>query len=337
MAEPAAAAADIANSTVKAKARAIQSGAVAETSEYSSSLSTHLGVSTSSSVQSQQRYRSKYPQQIETQSQNTIELATEAMADGDPEALSHNEASAVVVRPALPHDNATRSTEYHPEDGRAEISALKKDVKALKETSRWCVDATLHLQKKGIHHQNIPDQRAMKRVIDHTDGTFTSIIKRLQADVERGERDRELVTVIKAHLPSMDGRPSIIHPRKLGVLWKSTMDNIRNGTGLQDEIPEYLPTLGSAGYLTCVAEDVASGRIQDDELESRLRHLVKSEHLKSLYSVQTIIGALFLRWLFKSPEAMCRNEHSNLVMKQYDALKTTRRYLPYPESGCILD
>jgi hypothetical protein len=96
------------------------------------------------------------------------------------------------------------------------------------------------------------------------------------------------------------------------------MENIRIAVGLEDKAPEHLPSPELAGYLTCVAEYIASGRYQEEELENCIKHL--HEHLKSLYAVQTLISALICRCVFQAPEPMLDKQHSSMLMECYRSL-----------------
>ena len=107
--------------------------------------------------------------------------------------------------------------------------------------------------------------------------------------------------------------------------WQEAMDNIRMAVGLEDTTPDHLPSPELAGYLTCVMENIASGRYQEEELEKCIKHL--DEHLKGTYAVQALMGALFCRWVFQASESMLETQDSEKLMKYYKSLAVSGMYL----------
>jgi hypothetical protein len=102
-------------------------------------------------------------------------------------------------------------------------------------------------------------------------------------------------------------------------IWRSLMVNIRKAIGLQDKEPEHLPSVESTGLLVHTVEDITNGHIPEDELESVIELL--HEHLQSPYAVQTLMGALFCRWVFQAPEPMCEGQHSEMLLQDYEHIK----------------
>jgi hypothetical protein len=106
--------------------------------------------------------------------------------------------------------------------------------------------------------------------------------------------------------------------------WQEAMDNIRMAVGPEDTTPDHSPSPELAGYLTCVMENIANGRYQEEELEKCIKHLY--EHLKSTYAVQALMGALFCRWVFQASEPMLEPQDSEKLMKYYESLAVSGMY-----------
>ncbi|KAJ8110499.1 hypothetical protein OPT61_g6673 [Boeremia exigua] len=84
-----------------------------------------------------------------------------------------------------------------------------------------------------------------------------------------------------------------------------------------DERDTPAPTLAAAGYLSRCMEDIASGRILPKELVNYIKDF--RIYLKSPHAQQAVLGALFCRWVFQSPEPMCEAHYPKALMKLLEA------------------
>lgn len=73
------------------------------------------------------------------------------------------------------------------------------------------------------------------------------------------------------------------------------------------------PTLAAAGYLSRSSEDIASGRVAHAELSDTIKNLEK--YLSRPHAQQALLSAVICRWVFQSPEPICKDHHPKPLMK----------------------
>ena len=67
-------------------------------------------------------------------------------------------------------------------------------------------------------------------------------------------------------------------------------------------------------------EEFASGRILTKELADYVTNFTM--YLASPHAQQALLGASFCRWVFQSPEPMCKDHHPKALMKHFEALRS---------------
>ncbi|CAO2655818.1 Nn.00g046210.m01.CDS01 [Neocucurbitaria sp. VM-36] len=97
------------------------------------------------------------------------------------------------------------------------------------------------------------------------------------------------------------------------LIRKGVKDAFANELGLNIEGPT--PEAVSAGYISSTIDDLLEDLRTRRTIFSKLR-----AHLKSPHLAQSLMSALFCRWLFINPDAMCEGKHSELTLKQYEAI-----------------
>lgn len=97
------------------------------------------------------------------------------------------------------------------------------------------------------------------------------------------------------------------------LIRKGIKEAFTNESGLNIEGPT--PTAVSTGYVASTIHDLL------EYPEGRATLFCKlAGHLKSPHLAQSLMSALFCRWLFANPDSMCEGKHNELMMKQYSTM-----------------
>ncbi|KAF1845330.1 uncharacterized protein K460DRAFT_430243 [Cucurbitaria berberidis CBS 394.84] len=111
--------------------------------------------------------------------------------------------------------------------------------------------------------------------------------------------------------------PPIPIQREVDRDWQSIRQGIKdaftNEVGVDIQGP--IPTLVSAGYVASTIDEL----LDDPRVRKGLFSKLEG-HLKSPRLAQSLMSALFCRWLFFTPDTMCEGKHNELTMKQYEAI-----------------
>lgn len=217
---------------------------------------------------------------------------------------------------------ATRSSTIEHSAHSADIETNQSELKSMITILTLIAEA---LTKEGKLSAVNGDQiRNLLRIVAHHPNEFPARYERLLLE-ERSttEKYKQLAGKAMSIQFTDTGGPPIPNLDHIHIPWGHAMDNIRQAIGLEDQVPDHLPDRADAGYLTQALEYIASGRLKDDELEGHLQKLAKDGVLASLYSIQALMSALLIRWLFQAPEPMLSGQYTDMLMSHY---KDTRNF-----------
>jgi len=115
------------------------------------------------------------------------------------------------------------------------------------------------------------------------------------------------------------------HP-DMDKAWKTMRKHIQEAFDFSFP-PEPLPAPEDAGYLARCIEELAEG---SGSLGSMPQYIDKLKpYLDSPHSVQAVLGALFCRRLFATPEPMCTGVYSDKELMMYRALLLNSKYAAF--------
>ncbi|KAF1939698.1 hypothetical protein EJ02DRAFT_424605 [Clathrospora elynae] len=123
-------------------------------------------------------------------------------------------------------------------------------------------------------------------------GVLAMLNDRLKVEEKIKEKYRQIVLKVVGSIDFENGIKFPSEPKlhNCRLIWKETMDHLRVAVEIENKLIDHLPINESAGRLTRAGEDIASGRTREDELEDCIKYILN--HLKSPYSVQTLMGGL---------------------------------------------
>ena len=229
---------------------------------------------------------------------------------------------------ALDADNDKRRTDPVPayDEAAAIISAHEHEAGEIADSRRihHKIDVCLSVLTRLINYQsNLPDEtmRHFRHLIDGTSDPIDSVVEDLVKQL-----DSQRAMTAKYHkmahtlIGAVDyGKNALDFPkeptyRKIKDHWTAVYEYIVDTVGSTNTRPRI--SASSAGYIVGFAENIATGRVSTDQLDLYIESV--SGPLKSPYAQQTLLSALFCRWVFAAPEPMLHAMHSDGMMHLYE-------------------
>ncbi|KAJ4381669.1 hypothetical protein N0V86_003033 [Didymella sp. IMI 355093] len=180
------------------------------------------------------------------------------------------------------------------------------------------------LQSLVTHQSDVPEETAehLHQVIRTFKDPEGSVIENLMKDLESHRRlkakHRDMVQKLVefVNLDTGNSFPKEPPQQEVDQIWRAIHEHIVSIVGANNTSPKISAL--SAGYLACSAENIAYGRIPQDQLKTYLESLAGP--LRSPYTQQTILGALICRWVLSDPEPMLNTMHSQGMMQLYNGV-----------------
>ncbi|KAJ4312994.1 hypothetical protein N0V94_007163 [Neodidymelliopsis sp. IMI 364377] len=206
----------------------------------------------------------------------------------------------------------------------------QKTCKFTLEEINQKVDACL-----GLCRVLVADQQSQpEEIIEHINQIVRTIKDTPGSMVENFAKDLDSQRALKVKYRTMAQKlvgfvdltngtefPKVPPQKEVNQIWAAFYEHIVSTVGVNNIEPT--PTPEGAGYLSRCAEEIAHGRIPDSQLKACVASL--SDHLISPHAQQTLISALFCRWIFSSPEPMLKDMHSAGMMQLYNATMATEQ------------
>lgn len=200
------------------------------------------------------------------------------------------------------------------------LESLQEQV----ESQKVKIDALLEMLSSMVSRQQDPSEESSEHMYqlirtlrDPKGSIIENLIKDLESQRALKAKHRDLVQKLVEFVDLNNGTvfPKTPPQHKVNETWTAFYEHIVFTVGPNHITPQ--PNPESAGYLTCAAENIANGRITCAELEPCIASL--SQYLKSPHAQQTLLSALFCRWVFASPEPMLDTMHSPLLTQLFTA------------------
>lgn len=174
------------------------------------------------------------------------------------------------------------------------------------------------------HLPSLPEEtgqhyRQLLRTLQDPNGRVVeSLIKDLHSQRTLKAKYRDMVQKL---VSSVDMSNGPIFPREpthheVSEKWATFYAHVMSTVGPNNIMPKI--SVASAGYLASSAENIAYGRISDEQLKSYIKSL--SALFRSPHAQQSLFSALLCRWVFSTPEPMLRSMHSGGMMALYDGV-----------------
>ncbi|KAF9700554.1 hypothetical protein EKO04_001480 [Ascochyta lentis] len=207
-----------------------------------------------------------------------------------------------------------------------QLDALTNDNKTIKTQLRAVISVNSVLLNNyktsagGLSEQSVKDlQHTLNQIQHMPNQAFENMANDALAEGKKLASLRNLLkTIIHEYNPVNNGNdfPQVPQLFEQRSDWTVLRDAIVFTVGHDNDTP--FPSKLSAGYLSARAEDIASSRVLDAELESCIRGLRK--HLISPHALQLLLSALLCRLVFQSPEPLLDGEHTKGWLKLYEAV-----------------
>jgi hypothetical protein len=185
------------------------------------------------------------------------------------------------------------------------------------------IDACLSILTRLVNHQtNLSDEtmRHIRHLISASSDPNGSLVENLvkELDSQRALKAR-YYKMSNELIGSIDYSTGLVFPkeptyRKIEESWTDIYQHLVDTVGPNNTRP-FISVL-SAGYVVGFAENIATGRVSNDQLDSYIESV--SGPLKSPHAKQTLFSALFCRWVFAAPEPMLHAMHSDGMMHLYE-------------------
>jgi hypothetical protein len=175
----------------------------------------------------------------------------------------------------------------------ATVEPLDQKVEVLQQIVHWCKEKLVDSGEAMTSTTNSDIRKISDDISKNPNHIFANLYDRLELKEKEAERYEDIVVKLIG-APDFSGN-KFPQPTDLSFCrsrWEEAMEIVREAVGVEDKTPDHLPSPDLAGYLTCAAENIASGRYREDELENCIKNL--HEHLKSPYAVQMLMGAFYL-------------------------------------------
>ncbi len=193
-----------------------------------------------------------------------------------------------------------------------------KRTKALDDDT--CAQLFSELTDKLHKHLSGPFLEKTKRILtrDATSG-FVAVLKNAQELEDTMKKQQALIRrlvggpeyQVRMEFPKTPSLLSISDT--LATCRQYILDTVG------DDRDSPTPTSVAAGYLSRCMEDVANGRLLDEDLAPDIYNF--RMHLESPHAQQALLGALFCRCVFQSPEPMCKAYHPKALTKHLEAMR----------------
>lgn len=228
-------------------------------------------------------------------------------------------------------DNDKRRADPVPEGDKvaAVISAHEHEAGESSGSGRLDrkIDVCLSILMRLVNHQtNLPDEtlRHFRHLIRLSSDLKGSLVENLakKLDAQRTLKAKYHKTSNKL-IGTVDYSTGYVFPKeptdqKIDDRWTTIYRYIVDTVGLDNARPHI--SASSAEYIVSFAENIATGRTSNDQLDSYIESV--SGPLKSPHAQQTLYSALFCRWVFADPEPMLRAIHSAGMMHLYETRLT---------------
>ncbi|KAF1363128.1 hypothetical protein EJ07DRAFT_173825 [Lizonia empirigonia] len=212
-----------------------------------------------------------------------------------------------------------KTSETTLESLQEQVESQKVKIDALLEMLSSMVSRQQDLSEESSEHM----YQLIRTLRDPKGSIIENLIKDLESQRALKAKHRDLVQKLVEFVNLNDGTvfPKTPPQQEVNETWTAFYEHIVYTVGPNHTSPKPKPE--SAGYLTCTAENIANGRITDAELQPCIASL--GQYLKSPHAQQTLLSALFCRWVFASPEPMLHSMHSPLLSQLYTAIHSAAR------------
>ncbi|KAF3050450.1 hypothetical protein E8E11_009715 [Didymella keratinophila] len=190
------------------------------------------------------------------------------------------------------------------------------------------IDACLSILSSVVTHQSsLPEETAqhIHQVIRTFKDPRGSVLENLMTDLtsQRALKAR-YGDMIKKLIEFIDLGNETIFPKtppqnEVDRLWAAFHEHIVSIVGSNNVKPTL--SLSSVGYMVASAENIAHGRIPNDQLEAYVESL--GGFLRSPQAQQLLFSALLCRWVFADPEIMLKDMHSAAMLHLYNGVLST--------------
>lgn len=216
------------------------------------------------------------------------------------------------------HVHTSKDTTY-VEVLEEEVKGLKQQCKMNLELTHWLMRRILETGEDLSADENEQIRSIIRTVERHPNEFFDKLMQDLRS--ERALKV-EYRTGLKKTIGDLKMGPKFPKPLdydEVRLNWKGFKDHIVWAVGRGLKTPT--PSLTASAFLSARIEDIAYGRVMEDQLQSCIEDVC--EFLVSPHAQQSLLSALFCHWIFESPEWMCKDMHNDTSLTMLEAIRSS--------------